>query len=111
MTLSIAALAIGILLGVAGQMLLKAGASGETLLKQFLAPQSILGLGLYFAAALCYMYALRKIPVSVAFPSVSLSYVIVALLAYWMLGETLGPQKLAGIALICGGVFLIARQA
>ena len=111
MTLSIAALAIGILIGVAGQMLLKAGASGETLLKQFLAPQSILGLGLYFAAALCYMYALRKIPVSVAFPSVSLSYVIVALLAYWMLGETLGPQKLAGIALICGGVFLIARQA
>ena len=111
MTLSIAALAIGILLGVAGQMLLKAGASGETLLKQFLAPQSILGLGLYFAAALCYMYALRKIPVSVAFPSVSLSYVIVALLAYWMMGETLGPQKLAGIALICGGVFLIARQA
>lgn len=111
MTLSIAALAIGILIGVAGQMLLKAGASGETLLKQFLAPQSILGLGLYFAAALCYMYALRKIPVSVAFPSVSLSYVLVALLAHWMLGESMGPQKLAGIALIVGGVFLITRQA
>lgn len=111
MTLSIAALAIGILLGVVGQMLLKAGASGDTLLKQFLSPQSILGLGLYFAAAVCYMYALRKLPVSVAFPSVSLSYVIVALLAYWMMGESLGPLKLAGIALICGGVFLITRQA
>ncbi|MCH2395876.1 DMT family transporter [Oceanibaculum sp.] len=111
MTLSIAALAIGILIGVAGQMLLKAGASGDTLLKQFLSPQSILGLGLYFAAAVCYMYALRKLPVSVAFPSVSLSYVIVALLAYWTMGESLGPLKLAGIAMIVGGVFLITRQA
>ncbi|EKE78736.1 DMT family transporter [Oceanibaculum indicum] len=111
MTLSIAALAVGILIGVAGQMLLKAGASGDTLLKQFLSPQSILGLGLYFAAAVCYMYALRKLPVSVAFPSVSLSYVIVALLAYWTMGESLGPLKLAGIAMIVGGVFLITRQA
>lgn len=111
MTPYITALVIGILLGVVGQILLKAGASGETLLKQFLSPQSILGLGLYFAAALCYMYALRKLPVSVAFPSVSLSYVIVAFLAYWTMGESLGPLKLAGIALIVGGVFLITRQA
>lgn len=105
------ALAVGVLLGVAGQMLLKSGASGETLLQQFLAPQSIIGLGLYFAAALCYMYALRKIPVSIAFPSVSLSYVLVALLGFWLYGETLTLAKLAGIALVCAGVFLITRTA
>lgn len=112
MIIYVAALAIGILLGVVGQMLLKAGADGgETIVKQFLAPQSILGLGLYFAAAVCYMFALRKIPVSVAFPSVSLSYVIVAVLAFWFFGESLGWQKGAGIALICAGVFLVTRQA
>jgi multidrug transporter EmrE-like cation transporter len=105
------ALAVGVLLGVAGQMLLKSGASGETLLQQFLAPQSIIGLALYFAAALCYMYALRKIPVSIAFPSVSLSYVLVALLGFWLYGEALTLSKLAGIALVCAGVFLIARTA
>ncbi|WP_341913643.1 EamA family transporter [Ferrovibrio terrae] len=111
MTWFYVALGVGVLLGVAGQILLKSGASGETLLQQFLAPQSIIGLGLYFAAALCYMYALRKIPVSIAFPSVSLSYVLVALLGFWLYGEALTPSKLAGIALVCVGVFLITRTA
>lgn len=105
------ALAVGVLLGVGGQMLLKSGASGETLLQQFLAPQSIIGLALYFAAALCYMYALRKIPVSVAFPSVSLSYVLVALLGFWLYGEPITMSKLAGIGMVCIGVFLITRTA
>jgi len=109
MTWYYVALGLGILLGVGGQMLLKSGASGETLLQQFLAPQSIIGLGLYFAAALCYMYALRKIPVSVAFPSVALSYVLVALLGFWLYGEPLSMPKVAGIALVCAGVVLITR--
>jgi small multidrug resistance pump len=111
MTWYYVALALGILLGVGGQMLLKSGASGETLLQQFLSPQSIIGLGLYFAAALCYMYALRKIPVSVAFPSVALSYVLVALLGFWLYGEPLSMPKVAGIALVCAGVILITRTA
>lgn len=105
------ALGLGILLGVGGQILLKSGAAGETLLKQFLSPQSIIGLGLYFAAALCYMYALRKIAVSVAFPSVALSYVLVALLGFWLFGESLSLPKVAGIALVCAGVLLITRAA
>jgi small multidrug resistance pump len=111
MTWYYVALALGILLGVGGQILLKSGASGETLLQQFLSPQSIIGLGLYFAAALCYMYALRKIPVSVAFPSVALSYVLVALLGFWLYGEPLSMPKVAGIALVCAGVVLITRAA
>jgi multidrug transporter EmrE-like cation transporter len=106
-------LAVGILLGVVGQMLLKAGANSDsstTLIGQFFAPQSIIGLGFYFAAALCYMYALRKLPVSVAFPAVSLSYVLVALLARWLYDEPLGWPKLVGILLICLGVTLISRN-
>ena len=92
MTESYVVLAVSILLGVAGQMLHKAGAGapGAGLLGQFLAPQSIMGLGVYFAAALCYMYALRKLPVSVAFPVVSLSYVVVALLAWRLYDEQIG---------------------
>jgi small multidrug resistance pump len=110
-TLAYVALAAGILLGVVGQMLLKGGASGDTLLAQFTAPQSIGGLMFYFAAAVCYMLALRKLPVSVAFPSVSLSYVIVVGAAYWLEDEALGWGKLAGVLLICSGVFLVAREA
>lgn len=107
------ALAAGILLGVVGQMLLKAGAEAGagSVIQQFLAPSSVLGLGLYFAAAVCYMLALRKLPVSVAFPAVSLSYVVVAVAAYYLYGESLGALKLLGIACICVGVFLVVRTA
>ncbi|MCW0235160.1 MAG: EamA family transporter [Ferrovibrio sp.] len=111
MTWYYVALGVSILLGLAGQLMLKAGASGETLLQQLLAPQSIIGLMLYGTAAFSYMYALRRIPVSIAFPSVSLSYVLVALLGFWLYGEALTMSKLAGIALVCAGVFLITRTA
>lgn len=101
----------GILLGVGGQLLLKSGASGESIAAQYTAPASLLGLACYFVAALCYMFSLREIPVSVAFPSVSLSYVLVVALAYWRYDEPLTWSKLAGVLFICFGVFLVARQA
>ena len=100
-------LGAGILAGIAGQMLLKAGADAPTLVAQVLRPSSLLGLALYGSAAFMYMFALRKIPVSVAFPSVSLSYAIVAVLAYFLFGEPFGIKQAGGIALIMGGVMLI----
>jgi len=100
-------LGVGILAGIAGQMLLKAGADAPTLVAQVLRPSSLLGLALYGSAAFMYMFALRKIPVSVAFPSVSLSYAIVAVLAYFLFGEPFGIKQAGGIALIMGGVMLI----
>ena len=100
-------LGVGILAGIAGQMLLKAGADAPTLVAQVLRPSSLLGLALYGSAAFMYMFALRKIPVSVAFPSVSLSYAIVAVLAFFLFGEPFGLKQAGGIALIMGGVMLI----
>jgi small multidrug resistance pump len=100
-------LGVGVLAGIGGQMLLKAGADAPTLVEQILRPTSIFGLALYGSAAFMYMFALRKIPVSVAFPSVSLSYAIVAVLAYFLFGEPFGIKQAGGIALIIGGVMLI----
>jgi multidrug transporter EmrE-like cation transporter len=104
-------LAAGIFLGIVGQVLLKAGADEGSISAQYLAPQSLFGLLCYSIAAICYMFALRRIPVSVAFPSVSLSYVIIVGLGYWLYDEPIGWAKLVGVGLICGGVFLVARQA
>ena len=104
-------LTASILLGVVGQLLLKAGADDESVVGQYLAPQSIAGLAFYLAAAICYMFALRRIPVSVAFPAVSLSYLLVVGIAYRLYDEPLGWSKLAGVLLISCGVFLVARQA
>ncbi len=61
-------LGVGILAGIAGQMLLKTGADAPTLVAQILRPSTLCGLALYGSAAFLYIFALRKIPVSVAFP-------------------------------------------
>ena len=101
------ALGIGILAGIGGQMLLKAGADAPDFVSQVLRPTTLCGLVLYASAAFVYLVALRKIPVSVAFPSVSLSYAIVAVLGHFLFGEPFGIKQIGGIALIMGGVVLI----
>jgi small multidrug resistance pump len=99
------ALALGILVGIAAQLLLKQGAmGGGNIVAQFMSPWTIGGLALYGIAAFFYVVALRAIPVSVAFPSVALSYVLVALLASFWFGESLGVAHIAGIVLIVVGV-------
>ena len=101
------ALGIGILAGIGGQLLLKAGADAPDFVSQVLRPSTLCGLALYGSAAFLYIVALRKIPVSVAFPSVSLSYAIVAVLGQFLFGEPFGIKQIGGIALIMGGVVLI----
>jgi len=103
-------LGIGILAGISGQMLLKAGADAPTMAEQILRPSTLVGLALYGSAAFLYIFALRKIPVSVAFPSVSLSYAIVAVLGHFLFGEPFGIKQIGGIALIMSGVMLINQH-
>ena len=108
MTLHHLALALGIVIGLAAQLILKRGAMAEgSIVAQFLNPWTIGGLALYGLAAFFYVLALRKIPVSVSFPSVALSYVLVALLSNFWFGETLPLPHLAGIVLIVAGVGLL----
>ena len=101
------ALGIGILAGIGGQILLKAGADAPDFISQVLRPSSLCGLALYGSAAFLYIVALRKIPVSVAFPSVSVSYALVAILGHFLFGEPFGLKQIGGLALIMGGVVLI----
>lgn len=102
------ALALGILMGLAAQLLLKHGAmGGGNIVAQFMSPSTVGGLALYGIAAFFYVVALRAIPVSVAFPSVALSYVLVAFLGNLWFGEPLGAAHIAGIVLIVVGVGLL----
>ncbi len=100
-------LGLGIFAGIGGQILLKTGANSPAFVDQLLRPSTICGLALYASAAFLYLIVLRKIPVSVAFPSVSLSYAIVAVLGHFLFGEPFGIKQIGGIALIMGGVVLI----
>ncbi|RAI60231.1 DMT family transporter [Roseicella frigidaeris] len=110
MTLYWTALAAAILTSLLGQVLLKTGAveAEGGLLAQLLRPSTLCGLAAYAGAAFLYIIALRRIPVSIALPSTAASYVAVALLGHFLFGERLSMQKLAAIALICGGVLMLA---
>jgi multidrug transporter EmrE-like cation transporter len=57
-----------------------------------------------------WILALSRVPVSVAYPMLSIGYVVNAIAAWWLFGESLAAQKLAGIAFIVVGVFLVARS-
>ena len=100
-----------ILIGIAGQIALKSGANGSaSIAAQFLNGSTMIGLALYVIAALCYVVALKKIPVSIAFPSVAASYAVVAILAHVLWNEPLGWPQMTGIALIGSGVLLIHQH-
>jgi multidrug transporter EmrE-like cation transporter len=103
-----AALVAGIVLGVAGQIALKMGAEGsQTIALQFRHPATIIGFAIYVAAAVLYMISLKKIPLSLANPSVSVSYVAVALAAHFMWNEPFGLAQIGALVLIGGGIVLL----
>jgi multidrug transporter EmrE-like cation transporter len=102
-------LAAAICTSLVGQVLLKAGATAEgSFLAQLFRPQTMVGLVCYGGAAMLYIVALRKIPMSVALPCTAASYVVIAAIGYLVFGEALGLQKVAAIALISAGVVLLA---
>ena len=106
--LSYLSLAVAILLGIAGQIVLKSGAVGApSLTAQLLNPLTWGGLVIYGFAAIAYIAALNKIPVSIAFPSVAASYAVVAVLAHLLWHDPLGWPQWGGIALIGAGIVLI----
>ncbi|MBX9697946.1 MAG: multidrug transporter, partial [Acetobacteraceae bacterium] len=80
MTLYWLTLAAAICTSLVGQVLLKAGATGDGgFLTQLFRPTTIIGLAAYGGAALLYIIALRRIPMSVALPCTAASYVVIAL--------------------------------
>lgn len=101
-------LAAAITTSMAGQTLLKSGAGATDFIAQLFDWRTILGLGLYGGAALLYIIALRRIPMSVALPCTAISYVAIALIGHFAFGEALGLQHAAALVLICTGVVLLA---
>jgi small multidrug resistance pump len=107
-TLSYLGLAGAILLGIAGQLVLKAGAVGApSFTAQLFNPMTLFGLVIYGFASIAYIAALNRIPVSIAFPSVAASYAVVAVLAHLLWHEPFGWPQIGGIVLIGGGILLI----
>jgi multidrug transporter EmrE-like cation transporter len=113
----------GVLLNACAQLLLKAATrhSGELVADSGRVSWSAVlhlvgvvplwvGLACYGISVILWLGALSRVPVSVAYPMLSIGYVINAFAAALLFGEALSVGKLAGIALICAGVLVLARM-
>jgi drug/metabolite transporter (DMT)-like permease len=72
-------------------------------------PWVLVGILLLLCFFACYLTALSWADLSYVIPATALGYVLIALLAQWLLGETVTLTRWLGIALVGGGVFLLAR--
>ena len=117
-----ALLMTGVLLNAAAQLLLKAGTNAvgrfeftaanilPVGMKLALEPHIAGGLACYVVSVAVWIVGLSRVPVSIAYPMLSVGYIVNALAAWYLFGESLTAQKLIGIAFIVCGVFLVARS-
>lgn len=68
------------------------------------------GFACYVVSVLLWILALSRAPVSVVYPLVSIGYIVNAIGAMFLFGETLAPTKLLGIAVIILGVFILTQS-
>lgn len=120
--LSFALLLVAVVLGTAGQLLLKAGTRAVgtfdfTLANAFpvgarlaLEPHILGGVACYGVSLVVWILALSRTEVSVAYPMLSIGFALNALLAWWLLGEAVTPMRMLGIGVIIVGVYVVARS-
>ena len=112
----------GVLLNAGAQLALKAGTNriGEFAfsldnvvpigMRLASSPYILLGLGCYVVSVVVWILGLSRVPVSVAYPLLSVGYIVNALAAWMLFGESLTAQKMVGIGMIVVGVVLVARS-
>jgi drug/metabolite transporter (DMT)-like permease len=117
-----AILGTGVLLNALAQLGLKAATrvsgpllatdSGvvERALKVLVVPSLWYALCAYGLSVVVWLVGLSRVPVSQAYPLLSMGYVINVGLAWWLLGEIPNVQRVAGIGVIVLGVILVARS-
>ena len=110
-------LLIAIALGVVGQLLLKQGMSkrpGFQLreLPLLVGDRAVIGGFLsYGFSVLIYFKVLETLDLSLAYPTVSLGYVLVILFSKMFLNEAVSRARWAAVLIICAGVVLVGLGA
>ena len=120
--ISFALILAGVLLNAAAQLLLKAGTNAvghfefsaanilPVGLKLAFEPHILGGLSCYVVSVVVWVLGLSRVDVSIAYPMLSIGYVLNAVAAWYLFGETFTAQKLIGIGFIIAGVFLVAKS-
>ena len=111
----------GMLLNAGAQLLLKAGTNAlgvisltrenwfDTFWRMGTQGHFVIGVACYMVSLVVWIMGLSRVPVSVAYPMLSLGYVINAVAAHYIFGESVTLTKWLGIGFIILGVWLVAR--
>jgi len=117
-----ALLMAGVLLNAGAQLLLKAGTNelgvitltrdgwSDTLIRMATQGHFVLGAACYVLSLFVWILGLSRVPVSVAYPLLSVGYIINAIAAHYLFGEAVTITRWLGIGFIVVGVFLVARS-
>jgi multidrug transporter EmrE-like cation transporter len=113
----------GVLLNAVAQVLLKAGTNAlggaihltmsnafETFIKVISQLPILGGLACYALSLVVWIMGLSRTDVTIAYPMLSLGYVVAAAGAWLFLGEAVSPQRMLAIGVIMVGVALLARS-
>ena len=113
---------ISIGLAVAGQLFMKAGMSNYQMgeinlqnsipqfLKMMFRPLVFTGFVFFLISSFFWLLALSKVPLSFAYPMVSISYVLILFFSWLIFKEQVGSIRWLGAAVIIFGVYLISRS-
>jgi multidrug transporter EmrE-like cation transporter len=111
----------GVLLNAAAQLMLKAGATRavegwlsdgnliSNCLRVVFSPFIFGGLTCYVISVTLWIIVLSRVPVSMAYPMLSIGYIVNAVAAYFLFHEVLSFTQMIGIGVIIVGIFLVAR--
>jgi len=114
-------LVIALVLNAAANLLIKyaavqrgaaapaAGAAAGAL-SAYLSVPFVLGVICFGLNLLAYTQALRKLPISSAYPiMVSLGYLIILVVSWFLFQERMGAQRYVGAGLMIAGLWLLVR--
>lgn len=119
--ISFALIFTGVMLNAAAQILMKAGTNSIGYFEFSMANivpigwrlatewHIVVALFCYALSVIIWILALSRVPVSIAFPLLSMAYIVTAIAAWYLLGEALSLTKVAGIVVIILGVIIISR--
>jgi len=111
---------VAIMLLSAGQTSLKFGLNDiggvsfsegiSSFLKLLQTPWIFVGFACYGLSSILWLDVLSKLDFSLAFPMVGMTYIFTLLIGRFFFHETVGWDRMLGVALILGGVFFLARS-
>lgn len=113
---------LSVFINTAAQILLKKGMNTigyfafslnnlvNLILKIIVNPFIMGGMMCYVAAVFVWLLVLSRVPVSLAYPMISLGYITTAIAAMIFFNEALTLTRIAGIFVIIAGVYLVSRS-